>query len=156
MSDAPQTDIQHTHRTDADHLLMFLAERELPCPACGYNLRMLSKPVCPECGLPLKLTVGSDAPFKRAWAITLILNAMIAGAGVFFLLITISSGGPGTSEFFEFFWYFAAMAWIPTPLIILGFRKWLCSRSSEVQYILLGLSVVWLIVLGLSLLSSFH
>jgi hypothetical protein len=25
-------------------------DRDLPCPACGYNLRMLHTPRCPECG----------------------------------------------------------------------------------------------------------
>jgi hypothetical protein len=29
----------------------YLARHDVPCPSCGYNLRGLEKPVCPECGL---------------------------------------------------------------------------------------------------------
>jgi hypothetical protein len=33
----------------------FLAERDTPCPACGYNLRGLAGTKCPECGRMLLL-----------------------------------------------------------------------------------------------------
>jgi hypothetical protein len=39
-------------RTDGDSgdaLRAFLAERDVACPGCGYNLRNLTKNVCPEC-----------------------------------------------------------------------------------------------------------
>ena len=39
-------------------LLQFLEGRSLPCPRCGYDLRDLTRPVCPECGEELALTVG--------------------------------------------------------------------------------------------------
>ena len=38
---------------DADQLKAYLAERDAPCPGCGYNLRGVAEPVCPECGIPL-------------------------------------------------------------------------------------------------------
>lgn len=117
---------------------------------------MLSKPLCPECGLPLKLTVGSDTPYKRAWAITLILNAMVAGAGLFFLLITTVEGGPPIYELFGYLWYYGAMVWIPTPLIILSLRKWFCRQRAMVQYAIIGLSLVWLCLLSGSLLTTFN
>lgn len=39
-------------------LLQFLDGRSVPCPRCGYDLRDLTRPVCPECGEELVLTVG--------------------------------------------------------------------------------------------------
>ena len=39
-------------------LLEFVQGRDAECPGCGYNLRNLTKPVCPECREQLKLTVG--------------------------------------------------------------------------------------------------
>ncbi len=36
--------------SEGDRLLAFLATRDLACPGCGYNLRGLATPRCPECG----------------------------------------------------------------------------------------------------------
>jgi hypothetical protein len=38
-------------------LLAYLRGRDAPCPVCGYNLRDLTRPVCPECAEPLALAV---------------------------------------------------------------------------------------------------
>ena len=40
-------------------LLAFLANRDVHCPRCDYNLRNLTRPVCPECREQLRLTVGA-------------------------------------------------------------------------------------------------
>lgn len=36
-----------------------MAEQDVPCPGCGYNLRGCQGAACPECGTPLELQVGS-------------------------------------------------------------------------------------------------
>ena len=43
-------------------LLEYVRERDVPCPLCGYNLRNLTRPQCPECREDLKLTVGLLKP----------------------------------------------------------------------------------------------
>ena len=43
---------------EIDLLLRFVHERDVLCPRCGYNLRNLTHPVCPECREPLSLKVG--------------------------------------------------------------------------------------------------
>lgn len=44
---------------DPDELLLaFLRGRDVECPRCGYNLRDLPRPECPECREGLLLTVG--------------------------------------------------------------------------------------------------
>lgn len=39
-------------------LLEFVKGRDVECPQCGYNLRNLTKPICPECREDLTLSVG--------------------------------------------------------------------------------------------------
>ena len=43
---------------ETELLLHFLAHRDHACPKCDYNLRNLTRPICPECGEALALTVG--------------------------------------------------------------------------------------------------
>ena len=43
---------------DTSRLLEFLRGRDMSCPACRYNLRDLTQPICPECRQRLSLTVG--------------------------------------------------------------------------------------------------
>ncbi len=43
---------------ETELLLRFVAHRDHACPQCDYNLRDLTRPICPECGEELKLTVG--------------------------------------------------------------------------------------------------
>lgn len=48
MSDAP------------DPLELFLADRDAPCPGCGYNLRALKGSTCPECKRATSLEIAAD------------------------------------------------------------------------------------------------
>ena len=43
---------------ETQFLLRFLQGRDHACPKCSYNLRNLTRPICPECGEALALTVG--------------------------------------------------------------------------------------------------
>lgn len=45
------------HETAA--LLDWLASRDAACPVCGYNLRGVPVPTCPECAAPIRLQVAS-------------------------------------------------------------------------------------------------
>ncbi len=48
-------------------LVQFLAERDTPCPGCGYNLRGLRSSRCPECEQPLVLSVQLAEPRLAAF-----------------------------------------------------------------------------------------
>lgn len=45
-------------KSERDLLQEFLAQQDAPCPACGYNLRGLTGPACPECAGVLTLGVA--------------------------------------------------------------------------------------------------
>lgn len=42
-------------------LLTYLADRDTPCPGCGYNLRGLKEDACPECSGPVALAITGPA-----------------------------------------------------------------------------------------------
>lgn len=58
---------KHTVSESKAHpvLQAFLADRDVPCPHCGYNLRGLQAPVCPECKHDLQLKLDGDFAAMR-------------------------------------------------------------------------------------------
>lgn len=62
-----------------DFLQTFLANRDTPCPGCGYNLRDLTSPVCPECGDRLELRVNLAEPRLGSWLAGMVGAACGAG-----------------------------------------------------------------------------
>lgn len=68
-----------------DLLIRYVADADVPCPGCGYNLRGLSSSNCPECGQELKLTVGLAEPKQAALIAGLI--GLSAGCGLSGLLL---------------------------------------------------------------------
>lgn len=61
-------------------LRAFLADRDAPCPNCGYNLRALTAENCPECNAALELRVGLVEPRLGAF----LCGAIGLGAGIGF------------------------------------------------------------------------
>ncbi|MEL6499418.1 MAG: hypothetical protein AAGJ54_10910 [Planctomycetota bacterium] len=59
---------------DTEQLRAYLADCDVPCPGCGYNLRGVTEPVCPECefGLTLELH-GRNIDRDRRVKLTLFL-----------------------------------------------------------------------------------
>lgn len=57
----PRTSASSSSR-DLDGFHSFVAGRDVFCPACGYSLRDLLEPVCPECGERLVLGVHLAEP----------------------------------------------------------------------------------------------
>jgi hypothetical protein len=87
-------------------LLQFLADRDVECPNCQYNLRNLTSRRCPECGEEMKLSVGLVEP-KQAAFITGIVG-LSAGVGLcglllVYALIVVLARGRWGSDFSPFF-----------------------------------------------------
>ncbi|MCP3902774.1 MAG: hypothetical protein GY715_03980 [Planctomycetes bacterium] len=85
---------------DVARLLEFLRGRDAPCPLCGYNLRDLTRPHCPECRHEILLTVGVTKP-RFLWfliAVTPCTFAAIAATLLLIPLILQPLGGGGPPE----------------------------------------------------------
>ena len=87
-------------RDDVERLLAFLHERDAACPLCGYNLRNLTRPECPECHQDLSLTVGIDRP-RFGWFLITIAPSIFSGIAALILtsillnaLVFFGGGGP--------------------------------------------------------------
>ncbi len=74
---------------DGDKLLLeYVRDRDAPCPLCGYNLRDLSTPTCPECREALSLTVGFRKP-RFGWLLVTVTPGAFSGIAATFLIIPL-------------------------------------------------------------------
>jgi uncharacterized protein (DUF983 family) len=72
----------------ADQLLIeFLRHRDVKCPRCGYNLRGLAVPRCPECGGEITLAIANPAAASAARIVLMIASCMSTGMGA--MLVTV-------------------------------------------------------------------
>ena len=69
-------------------LLDFLQEHDAACPLCGYNVRALTRPVCPECKQELTLTVGM-ARLRMGWLFASLAPGFFSGIAACFVLVPI-------------------------------------------------------------------
>ncbi len=86
-------------------LQQFLAERDVVCPGCSYNLRGLKSDRCPECGAALELSLRLVEPRQAPLIAGLV--GLSAGAGLGGLLLIygaiVTLLRPGRGGFFDFF-----------------------------------------------------
>lgn len=113
---------------------MHMAEQDVPCPGCGYNLRGCQKAACPECGVALVLSVNHTGGDHYIRALRLLFLALIVWSGAGQLpgavMETISAwemvgraGGALNTSWF--LWYVVSeiiIALIALVLSILGLR----------------------------------
>lgn len=59
-------------------VVSFLARRDVPCPACGYNLRGVTKEACPECAMPLTMEdLRGKGPVMKHWMVPTLLSVVV-------------------------------------------------------------------------------
>lgn len=132
-----------------DMLQVFLAEQDIPCPNCSYNLRGLKDSVCPECRQQLTLNVVLQQPVLKEWLATIIPLWIIGGgAALAMAIIFIIAKDELYREFsrvlkgFEFeTWFFMGILYplffavILTPAAIwltkAKGRKWFTTRANR-------------------------
>lgn len=83
---APPTVPRETR--DAEMLLEFVCERDVPCPRCGYNLRNLTQPVCPECHEELALHV-TRRETRFGWLVLSLVPGAFSGLAAALLLMVL-------------------------------------------------------------------
>ena len=69
-------------------LLEFLRDHDAACPVCGYNVRGLTRPVCPECRGDLVLTVGA-ARLRIGWLLAAVAPGFFSGIAACFVAIPL-------------------------------------------------------------------
>jgi hypothetical protein len=60
----------------------FLAEQDVGCPVCGYNLRDCPSPSCPECGAAIRLRLCCPDLRLGPWLFALLCFALPGGFAV--------------------------------------------------------------------------
>ena len=75
-------------------LLECLRDHDAACPVCGYNVRSLTRPICPECRQELVLTVGV-LRLRLRWLLAAVAPGFFSGIAACFVLI------PTMAIFFE-------------------------------------------------------
>lgn len=81
-----------------DMLARYLAEDDVPCPGCGYNLRGLTGDRCPECSQALELGVRLVEPRLGALIFGLVGMGMGTGFCVLVLAWGVSERGVRLSQ----------------------------------------------------------
>ncbi len=99
---------------DTRDLCNYLAERDVPCPNCRYNLRGLNAAFCPECKTPIVLRVAADDQHGWVFMVGLVGWSLGAGFSLIVLLLGFTlaildpyhTGGLGTAV-----WVFRSLFW---------------------------------------------
>ncbi|HYD01916.1 MAG TPA: hypothetical protein VEB22_11880 [Phycisphaerales bacterium] len=118
------------------HLIAFLTDRDVPCPACNYNLRGLTSDRCPECNRALVMQIRLAEPRLGAWVATLAAAAAMLGfnglLAIYFLVwVMRRSYGPG--------WTMAVPLFISTPtaaaalIVIIRGRRRFCNLGDSTR-----------------------
>lgn len=72
----------------AAEVVAFLAGRSYPCPRCGYDLRDIQHPRCPECAEPLVLQIGSSKS-RFGWLVLAMAPGCFSGVAAVFVLVPV-------------------------------------------------------------------
>lgn len=86
----PPAQIPHPDPPPEPLLRQLLADRDVDCPVCRYNLRGLRSDHCPECGAHLDLRVGSIDLKLGPWLGLLLSVGLPFGFFAIFLLIILA------------------------------------------------------------------
>ena len=137
-------------------LRTWLEQDDAPCPGCGYNLRLLTTDVCPECGRRFWLQIDNSTSAHFATLIAFITPVLalavdgLRGVGhriaVALYLSNVGGAEPSTVS--------AAKAIVMLPLAIYLYHKrsWFFRQSRATQWSLTALS--WLLLAFLEILPS--
>ena len=87
---------------DEQLLCAYLADRDVACPRCGYNVRGLTGDTCPECGSQLMLTLNAAMPKQASMFAGLIgLAGALGYAAISLLNLGIQALLPGPPIIFS-------------------------------------------------------
>ena len=121
------------------YLVNYLAQQDIPCPGCGYNLRGLTGEHCPECGQALVLRVGLAEPRAGRFVAALISLATGLGFNLFVFLwgfFEMRSGGIAWSQLWSLA-LFSVILGVATGMLV-RHRRWLRELPTPGACIVIG------------------
>jgi hypothetical protein len=136
------SDDQTTVISDDLMLVNWLKDRDAACPLCGYNIRGLISPRCPECGQALRLSVSLAEPYLKAWIALIAALLPTAGVGaivIFGFFYSIVEEGVSISMMFggmrlgEGFLILFVVGCVPLSIAAVIFRRRFLRFSREMQ-----------------------
>jgi hypothetical protein len=142
--------------TETDLILQFVAERDTPCPVCGYNLRAATSPRCSECGRALQLAVAVGERVHLPWTLAVIACA----STVFFSLMFAFQLKDGLANYTRMEWAIGLVCSVLTiaviPLLLLRRTiitwrprwKWALAATAGTLWLLAAGSIAVGIVTG--------
>ena len=137
-----------------DLLSIFLRDRDVPCPACAYNLRDLTTSRCPECGHGVALRVGLAERNLKAWVTLLVVCCLGAGMGlVVIAMAIIFSILGGVAGFIDFLGgppavrlaLFAFLAAIPMAAGVLAIRRRFVRMRPATQWVIVACAILYVL-----------
>ncbi|NLE59493.1 MAG: hypothetical protein GX616_14110 [Planctomycetes bacterium] len=134
---SPPRDTAPHHWPIEQQLLHYIADRDVPCPVCGYNLRALTVPRCPECGREVVLSIRLVEPYMRAWVTLAVAVSASAGVGLFLILILVMEGRLPSGNIHSGLKLFIECHFIgsiPAAVVVLLVRRWFLRRGKPVQW----------------------
>ena len=143
---------------DADDLTRWLADRDVPCPLCGYNLRGLTGDRCPECGQPLRLSVALAEPYLKPW-LTLAASLLVpAGLGILWACLVPFLGLPGRrrDQATVLLPILYQIATIPLAGLVIWRRRSIQRWSRGSQWRVAGLAALLAVVSFVTVCVLFH
>ena len=136
----------------AQQLTAYLHDRDVPCPACGYNLRNLLSARCPECGRDVHLGVKLRHPRMAAWVTLLIILTFGDGIALFLGVILLARQWPAPLPEFPLC-YFACAP--PATAMILLLRKRCLRIRLGAQWAIAILAAIVSLIMAIVLVSDF-
>lgn len=143
---------------DAAALLRdYLADRDVGCPRCGYNLRNLQTDRCPECGDAIRLNLALVEPRQGAYLAMLAASCVATGGSALFLLLALTQAP-------AFWWWESISPWLLLlQLILFGGLLLICTarrravlrRPRDWQWAWATIAWITLVVLWLAIIVFF-
>lgn len=121
-------------------LIAFVRGRDIPCPLCGYNLRDLVAPRCPECDEQLRLAVGLVEQRIAPYLLTI---APCLAAGGSALVIGALVLRFGSAPFGVLAWTIGATLSGLVGVALLSLRRRFMRRSARFQW--MAALLAWLV-----------
>jgi hypothetical protein len=139
---------------DASYLIDWLSARDAQCPLCQYNLRGLTRPVCPECGNHLRLTVSLVDPYLKAWIALVVALLLPAGVGLIWVFVVAKVGMPRGTEAGMFLPVLYQIASVPLAILAVATRRRVQRWSRNAQRVVAATACLACVVSFMALFSA--